>query len=350
MSAKNTLFSTLLSWFDNKAVENTLEVNKAQKDYVENDFVLNKYEQINVLKTDALQTNSNVAASGIDFYRVIPFVLIHLACFALIWVGYSWFAVIFAIMLYVVRMFAITGFYHRYFAHKAFQTSRAGQFIFAVLGATAVQRGPLWWAGHHRHHHAHSDEQDDAHSPVQHGFLWSHIGWFLSRANFSTQFDRVKELAKFPELRFIDRFDVLIPVIFALSIFGLGVLLENVAPQLHTNGWQLLVWGFVISTVVLYHATFSVNSLAHVWGKRRYATRDHSRNNFIIALFTLGEGWHNNHHHYPGSASQGFYWWEIDLTYYGLRVLASLGLIWDLRKVPVEIRESKKYAQLLPKT
>ena len=343
MSAKNTLFSTLLSWFDNKAVENTLEISKDQKDYVENNFVLNKSEQINTPKADTLQANKLAAASGIDFYRVIPFVLIHLACFALIWVGYSWFAVIFAIMLYVVRMFAITGFYHRYFAHKAFQTSRAGQFIFAVLGATAVQRGPLWWAGHHRHHHAHSDEQDDAHSPVQHGFLWSHIGWFLSRANFSTQFDRVKELAKFPELRFIDRFDVLVPVIFALSIFGLGVLLENLAPQLHTNGWQLLVWGFVISTVVLYHATFSVNSLAHVWGKRRYATRDHSRNNFIIALFTLGEGWHNNHHHYPGSASQGFYWWEIDLTYYGLRLLASLGLIWDLRKVPDQIRESKQY-------
>ena len=348
MSAKNALFTTLLSWFDNKVVENTLVKTNSPVDHVENDCVLKEFEQSNsfkldALKPDTLQANSNTTASNIDFYRVIPFVLIHLACFAFIWVGWSWFAVLFAIALYVVRMFAITGFYHRYFAHKAFQTSRTGQFIFAVLGATAVQRGPLWWAGHHRHHHAHSDEQNDAHSPVQHGFLWSHIGWFLSRANFSTQFDRVKELAKYPELRFIDRFDVLVPAIFALSIFGLGVLLEKVAPQLHTNGWQLLVWGFIISTVVLYHATFSVNSLAHIWGKRRYATRDHSRNNFIIALFTLGEGWHNNHHHYPGSASQGFYWWEIDLTYYGLRVLASLGLIWDLRKVPIKIRESKQY-------
>lgn len=289
------------------------------------------------------QANNNGFDSGIDYWRVIPFVLMHIACFTLVLVGYSTFSILFAVALYALRMFAITGFYHRYFAHKAFQTSRVGQFIFALLGATAVQRGPLWWAAHHRNHHAHSDQEVDAHSPVQHGFLWSHLGWFLSRANFHTQFERVKELAKFPELCFLDRFDVVVPTIFAISIFCLGELLAVKAPHLETNGWQLLVWGFVISTVVLYHATFCVNSLAHVWGTRRYVTRDHSRNNFVIALFTLGEGWHNNHHHYPGSASQGFYWWEIDFTYYGLRLLAALGLIWNLRTVPIAIRESKKY-------
>jgi stearoyl-CoA desaturase (Delta-9 desaturase) len=281
--------------------------------------------------------------NSIDWWRTIPFVCIHIACFGLFWVGISTFAFLFAVVLYAIRMFAITGFYHRYFAHKAFKTSRFGQFIFAVLGATAVQRGPLWWAAHHRNHHVHSDEVVDAHSPVQHGFFWSHFGWFLSTANFHTQLERVKELAKFPELRFLDRFDVIVPMVFALGIFFLGEMLNVYMPQLETNGWQLLVWGFVISTVVLYHATFSVNSLAHVWGKRRYITRDQSRNNFIIAFFTLGEGWHNNHHHFPGSATQGFYWWEIDFTYYGLRILAALGLIWDLRKVPIAIRESKQY-------
>lgn len=290
------------------------------------------------------RVNIHASNNGIDWIRVIPFVLLHLACLALFWVGYSHFALGFAIALYTIRMFAITGFYHRYFAHKAFQTSRLGQFIFALLGASAVQRGPLWWASHHRNHHAHSDEEIDAHSPVQHGFFWSHTGWFLSRDNFITKLDRVKELAHFPELRFIDRFDIIVPLLLAVSIFGLGELLYELAPHLNTNGWQLLVWGFVLSTVVLYHATFSVNSLAHTWGKRRYATRDHSRNNFFIALITLGEGWHNNHHHYPGAAKQGFYWWEIDFTYYGLRVLEALGLIWNLKKVPLEIRESKKYA------
>ena len=307
LQPKQSLFASFISWFDNA-----------------------------VASTDTENHH-------IDWWRVIPFVLMHLACFALVWVGFSVFALIFAIALYAIRMFAITGFYHRYFAHKAFQTSRFGQFLFAILGATAVQRGPLWWAAHHRNHHAHSDLETDAHSPVQHGFLWSHIGWFLSTANFATHLDRVKELAKFPELRFLDRFDIIVPTVFAVSIFGLGELLAFAAPHLQTNGWQLLVWGFVISTVALYHATFSVNSLAHVWGKRRYMTRDNSRNNLFIALLTLGEGWHNNHHHYPGSASQGFYWWEIDFTYYGLRLLAALGLIWDLRMVPVAIRESKHY-------
>ena len=280
--------------------------------------------------------------ADVDWLRVIPFIAMHLACFAVFWVGVSWFAVFFAILLYTIRMFAVTGFYHRYFSHKAFRTSRFIQFILAVLGASAVQRGPLWWASHHRHHHVNSDEHEDAHSPVQHGFLWSHLGWFLSNRHFATKTERVKELAKYLELRLLDRFDVIVPTILAVSIYLFGSFLESAYPHLNTNGWQLLVWGFAISTVALYHATFTVNSLAHVWGKRRYATKDHSRNNLWIAIVTLGEGWHNNHHHFPGSARQGFYWWEIDFTYYGLKVLAALGLIWDLRTVPTEIRESRK--------
>lgn len=284
---------------------------------------------------------SETIENKVDWLRVLPFVGLHLACFAVIWVGWSLFAVLFAVALYGIRMFAVTGFYHRYFSHKAFRTSRLLQFIFALIGSTAVQRGPLWWASQHRHHHVNSDKQADSHSPVQHGFLWSHVGWFLSDAHFATRTDRVKELAQYPELRFLDRFDIVVPVLFALAIYGLGEWLANAAPSLGTNGLQLLVWGFVISTVALYHATFSVNSLAHAWGSRRYETRDHSRNNFLIALFTLGEGWHNNHHHYPGAAHQGFYWWEIDLTYYGLKMLAACGLIWDLKTVPANVRESR---------
>lgn len=277
----------------------------------------------------------------VDWLRVLPFVGLHLACFGVIWVGWSWFALVFAIALYGIRMFAVTGFYHRYFSHKAFRTSRLLQFIFALIGSTAVQRGPLWWASQHRHHHVNSDKQEDAHSPVQHGFLWSHLGWFLSDAHFATRTDRVKELAQYPELRFLDRFDVVVPIFFAVAIYGLGEWLAAAAPSLGTNGLQLLVWGFAISTVLLYHATFSVNSLAHAWGSRRYETQDHSRNNFLIALMTLGEGWHNNHHHYPGSARQGFFWWEIDLTYYGLKMLAACGLIWDLKTVPINVRNSR---------
>lgn len=306
-------FRRFLSWFDNQAVQVEEAVASAK----------NKW-------------------ANIDWLRVIPFVLLHIGCLAVFWVGFSWFALVFALILYLVRMFAITGFYHRYFSHRAFRTSRPVQFILAVLGATAVQRGPLWWAAHHRHHHVYSDNQEDAHSPVQHGFWWSHFGWFLSTEHFATHTNRVKELSAFVELRLLDRFDIIVPILLGAGIYLFGNWLALAHPELGTNGLQLFVWGFVLSTVVLYHATFTVNSLAHVWGKRRYATKDESRNNFWIALATLGEGWHNNHHHYPGSARQGFYWWEIDLTYYGLKLLAMLGLIWDLRSVPHSIRESRK--------
>jgi stearoyl-CoA desaturase (delta-9 desaturase) len=278
----------------------------------------------------------------IDWLRVIPFVGVHLMCFGVIWVGVSTTAVVVAIAMYALRMLAVTGFYHRYFSHRTFRTSRVMQFLFAALGATAVQRGPLWWAAHHRHHHAHSDEEADAHSPHRHGFLWSHLGWFLSNRNFATRSELVQDLARYPELRFLDRFDVLMPVALAAILFFGGGAIADAYPSLNTSGAQLLIWGFFISTVALYHGTFTVNSLAHVVGKRRYATRDQSRNNWFLALITFGEGWHNNHHHFPGSVRQGFYWWEVDLTYYVLRTFAALGLIWDLKTVPARIRDARR--------
>ena len=282
------------------------------------------------------------SAERIELIRITPFILLHLSCFSVFFVGFSLVAVTIAVLLYALRMFAITGFYHRYFSHKAFKTSRLVQFIFAFVAASAAQRGPLWWASHHRHHHANSDKPDDSHSPVQHGFFWSHITWFLTNKNFLPKSERVKDLLRYPELKFLDRFDIIAPLSLAISLYVLGACLEANAPHLGTNGVQLLVWGFVISTVFLYHMTFTVNSLAHVWGKRRFNTSDQSRNNPLIAIFTLGEGWHNNHHHFPSSARQGFYWWEIDLTYYGLKILSALGLIWDLRKVPAEVLSDKR--------
>ncbi len=291
-----TLAATFLAWFDSSAAP--------------------------------LDATDATAGRRIDWLRVLPFVALHLACFAVIWVGWSWTAIGVAVGLYALRMFANTGFYHRYFSHRAFRTSRTMQFVFAVLGAPAVQRGPLWWASQHRHHHVHSDGEHDTHSPRQHGFLWAHSGWFMARENFATREKLVRDLAKYPELRFLDRYDALVPLLLAALLYALG-------------GALLLVWGFCISTVALAHATFTVNSLAHTLGSRRYATRDTSRNNWWLALLTFGEGWHNNNHHYPGSARQGFYWWEIDLTWYGLKLLESLGLIWDLRSVPASIRNAR---------
>jgi stearoyl-CoA desaturase (delta-9 desaturase) len=276
---------------------------------------------------------------AIDWGRIVPYLLLHLSCIAVVWVGWSWTAVITAAALYLVRMFAITGFYHRYFSHRTFKTSRVGQFLFGVLGASAVQRGPVWWAAHHRHHHAHSDQPGDVHSPVQRGFLMSHTGWFLTGDGFRPDLSRVQDLLRYPELRWLDRYDIAVPALLAIGLFGLGVLLEYQWPELGTDGWQMLVWGFSISTVVCYHATYTINSLSHVFGRRRYDTGDASRNNFWLALLTLGEGWHNNHHFYPSAARQGFYWWEIDLTWYGLKMLSWTGLIWDLKPVPVAIRD-----------
>ena len=277
---------------------------------------------------------------GIDWPRVVPFVALHLGCVAVFWTGWSPFAVGTAVALYVIRMFAITAFYHRYFSHRAFRTSRLWQFVFAVIGAAAVQRGPLWWAAHHRHHHAHSDRPDDAHSAVQDGFLWSHMGWFLARQNFPTRSHLVRDLARFPELRWLDRYDIAVPTALFLALWALGAWLEAAYPELGTGPGQLLVWGFCISTVVLFHSTFVINSLAHRWGTRRYDTGDESRNNPLLALITFGEGWHNNHHRYPSAARQGFYWWELDLSWYGLKLLAALGIVRDLRPVPRSVIES----------
>ncbi|MFW6164104.1 MAG: acyl-CoA desaturase, partial [Planctomycetota bacterium] len=215
-----------------------------------------------------------------------------------------------------------------------FKTSRPWQFAFALLGNSSAQRGPLWWAAHHRHHHAHADEDDDIHSPTRRGFFWSHMGWLMTRAHFLTQWDRVRDWKKYPELVWLNRHDILVPIALAAACYGLGALLEAYAPGLGTSGPQMVVWGFFISTTALFHGTATINSLDHLIGRRRYATRDTSRNNWLLAILTLGEGWHNNHHHFPATARQGFFWWEIDVTYYLLVVLSWLGIVRDLRPVP----------------
>ena len=282
------------------------------------------------------------ADDRIDWVRAIPFVALHVACFGVLWVGFSWFALWTALALYALRMFALTGFYHRYFSHRAFRTSRALQFAFALIGASCVQRGPLWWAAQHRDHHRHADTDRDPHSPRRHGFFWSHMGWFLTPRAFALRREAVADLMRFPELRWLDRFDLAVPVALAVALFCAGRWTGAAFPQTGTSGAQLLVWGFFVSSVVLFHATVTINSLAHRFGSRRFATADDSRNNWLLALLTFGEGWHNNHHHFPGSARQGFRWWEVDLTFYGLRALAALGLIWDLKPVPAFVRSARK--------
>ena len=285
----------------------------------------------------------------VELVRCIPFIVLHLGCLGVLYVGWSWTAVAVAVALYFLRMFAVTAFYHRYFSHRSFQTSRVVQFLFALAGASAVQRGPLWWAYHHRHHHQHSDEEHDKHSPHQHGFWWSHIGWITSARNFPTDYTKVRDLAKYPELVFLNRFDILVPILLAVILLLTGNWLETAFPALGVTGGQLLVWGFFISTTALFHGTCSINSLAHIFGRRRFETKDDSRNSFLLSLITLGEGWHNNHHHYMNATRQGFYWWEIDPTYYGLKLLSWTGLIWGLRPVPAAIYQEAEENRLAAK-
>lgn len=263
-----------------------------------------------------------------DWWGIAPFVGLHLACVAVLWVGVSPTALWVALASYLLRTFAISAFFHRGMAHRTFRTGRTLQFVFAFVGTTATQRGPLWWVAHHRRHHAYADTASDPHAPA-HGLWWSHMGWFLSRSAFDTRFERVPDLARFPELRWLNRFDLAPPVLWGVAMFVLGEALAGVDPD--TSGWQLLVWGYVLPTVALLHATCLVNSVGHRHGRRAFETNDTSRNNWWLALLTLGEGWHNNHHRYAASARLGLRRWELDPTYLVLRAMQRVGLIHDLK-------------------
>ncbi len=269
-------------------------------------------------------------ADRIDWVKSIPFLAVHAVALAgALLTPFSGWLLALAAGSYVVRMFGITAGYHRYFAHRSYRTGRAFQLLLAVLGAATTQKGPLWWAGHHRDHHRSSDTPADIHSPVQRGFWWSHAGWILCRRYEATPTARIRDFARYPELRWLDRHHLVPVIAYAVALWAVG-------------GVAALVWGYFVSTVLLWHGTFLVNSLAHVVGRRRYPTTDESRNSFLIALATLGEGWHNNHHHYQSTANQGWFWWEVDVSWYALRALAALGIVRDLRTPPAAVRDAHR--------
>jgi stearoyl-CoA desaturase (delta-9 desaturase) len=268
----------------------------------------------------AARTPRNYNVSG-----AVPFVVIHLLTLGAFWSGVTTSAVICCIALYFLRMFAVTGGYHRYFSHRTYKTSRVFQFILAFLAQSTAQKGALWWAAHHRQHHRFSDKEGDLHSPVVDGFWYSHVGWLFNGTS-KTDYEKIPDFAAYPELRFLNRYHLLPPILMGFVVWL-------------TLGWSGLFVGFFLSTVLLWHGTFTINSLSHVFGKRRFQTTDDSRNNWFLAIVTMGEGWHNNHHRFPASTRQGFYWYEYDITYYILKVLSWLGIVWDLRPVPAKILE-----------
>lgn len=271
------------------------------------------------------------SSKAVRALKAVPFFAVHFACILAFFVPFSWSLVALAVGLYYLRMFGLTTGYHRYFSHRSFKTSRAFQFVLAWLGAMCVQKGVLWWAANHRAHHRYSDTKDDIHSPTIRSFLWAHVGWFLDTAYERTDWDRIKDFSKYPEIRWIDRHYLVPPLV----MFGLLTLF---------GGIPALVWGGFVSTTFLWHGTFTINSLAHLFGRVRYKTTDTSKNNFLLALITMGEGWHNNHHYYQASAAQGFFWWEIDASYYVIRALEATGIVWDVKRPSKAVLEGNRAA------
>jgi stearoyl-CoA desaturase (delta-9 desaturase) len=274
-------------------------------------------------------TDADELHDDIIYPSAIPFIFVHLGCFAAIWTGVTWQALAICVTLYWLRIFAIGAGYHRYFSHRAYSTSRAFQFVLAFMSQTTAQKSVIWWASKHRHHHLHSDTEQDVHSPRHHGFIYSHLGWIFSRKHDGPDLAKVSDLVRYPELMWLHKLEILPAIILA----GLCFLVA---------GWSGLVVGFLWSTVLVYHGTFCINSLAHVRGSKRYVTGDDSRNNFLLAVFTMGEGWHNNHHAYQSSVRQGFKWWEIDPTYYLLRALSWIGFVWDLKTPPEPVLRNEQ--------
>ena len=274
-------------------------------------------------------TDADDLHDDIIYPSAIPFIFVHLGCFAAIWTGVTWQALTICVTLYWLRIFAIGAGYHRYFSHRAYSTSRAFQFVLAFMSQTTAQKSVIWWASKHRHHHLHSDTEQDVHSPRRHGFIYSHLGWIFSRKHDGPDLAKVSDLVRYPELMWLHKLEILPAIILA----GLCFLVA---------GWSGLVVGFLWSTVLVYHGTFCINSLAHVRGSKRYVTGDDSRNNFLLAVFTMGEGWHNNHHAYQSSVRQGFKWWEIDPTYYLLRALSWIGFVWDLKTPPEPVLRNEQ--------
>lgn len=257
-------------------------------------------------------------ATGFGVIHLLPFLAFYLQVTIWDWVVCAG--------LYFTRIFFIGAGYHRYFSHKSYKTSRVFQFILAFMAQTSIQKGVLWWASHHRKHHRYSDQKEDTHSPKQKGVWYSHVGWVLDPNNMKTDYTLVKDFEKYPEIQFLNKNELLPPTVLGIGCFLIG-------------GWSMLLIGFFLSTVLVWHSTFTINSLSHVFGKKRYNTKDDSRNNWILAILTLGEGWHNNHHYYPVAARQGFKWWEYDITYYILKFLSIFRVVWDIREVPENIKK-----------
>jgi stearoyl-CoA desaturase (delta-9 desaturase) len=271
--------------------------------------------------------------SEYQWVGALPFIGLHFVPLLAIYTGTRWQDWAVCAALYVVRMFGVTGGYHRYFSHRTYKTSRVFQFLLAFLAQSSSQKGALWWAANHRTHHKYSDQDGDPHDSRR-GFWYSHCGWIFDHTEH-TDYSKVKDLAKYPELVFLNHFHHVPTVTLGALVYVL-------------MGWSGLFIGFALSTVLLWHGTFTINSLAHMIGRQRYASNDDSKNHFGLALLTLGEGWHNNHHYFMGSTRQGFFWWEIDITYGILKALSWFRIVWDIKEPPARVYDPESMLKTSP--
>ena len=254
---------------------------------------------------------------------VLPF-LATLFAIALLWQrAVNWTDIALLIAFNVIGGLGITIGYHRMLTHRSFQPHPIVKFIFLVFGSMAVEGPALEWAATHIKHHAHSDREGDPHSPVE-GFWHAHMGWMFNRS-FADPNIYCRNLVKDPIVVFVSR-TFIFWVILSLAIpFAIG-------------GWTGLLWGGLVRIFLTHHVTWSVNSVCHTFGKREFETRDKSRNEWIVGLLGLGEGWHNNHHAFPRSAFHGLHWWQFDLSGYVIWTLERLGLVRDVYRVTPGMR------------
>jgi len=267
-----------------------------------------------------------------NFVQVSVFWLVQASALLVFAVPFRWAFLALWAVSHFTRAIGLTLIFHRYFAHRAFKMNRVARFVWAFIGTAAMQKGPLWWAGHHVNHHKFADRDGDPHSPMVSGVYYAHIGWFLH----DTKYDKVeatnpviRDFSKVPEIAWLEKWFFVPPAALALGLYFFG-------------GMPSLVYGFCLPTMTLAHATFAINTVNHMFGSRRFETLDESRNNVLTAVFAAGEGWHNNHHRFQRAARNGFYWYEVDVTWYVIRAMAAVGLIWDIQPVPQRIYDEAR--------
>ncbi len=262
---------------------------------------------------------------GTTLFMVVIHLLAVVALLPRFWSGPA--VVVLLVLYWLTACIGVTLGYHRLLAHRAFAVPRWLEALIATCGTLSCQHGPIDWVGLHRHHHLHSDDPADHHNSHL-GFWWSHVGWMLRDVPAQHNVRQLTpELQEVPYYRWLNRNFLLLQLPLAVVLFLLG-------RSLGVGGWALVLWGIPLRLVLVYHVTWFVNSATHRWGYVSYATSDNSRNNWWVAVLTFGEGWHNNHHAYPSSARIGFRWWELDITWWHIRVLQFVGLARQLRLAP----------------